>query len=100
MVEIGLKHNYRNLIYLSMTAYHRDIYNQSEQVIGLFDKSSYGWNPFTNSKSSVITDTPLHGDYGDSRGLEIELRSMFKSNFNFNINYSCLLYTSPSPRDS
>jgi len=88
MVEIGLKHNYRNLIYLSMTAYHRDIYNQSEQVIGLFDKSSYGWNPFTNSKSSVITDTPLHGDYGDSRGLEIELRSMFKSNFNFNINYS------------
>ena len=88
MVEIGLKHNYRNLLYLSMTAYHRDIYNQSEQVIGLFDKSSYGWNPFTNSSSSVITDTPLHGDYGDSRGFEIELRSMFSSSINYNINYS------------
>jgi len=88
MVEIGLKHNYRDLLYFSLTAYHRDIYNQSEQVIGLFDKSSYGWDPFTNSSSSVITDTPLHGDYGDSRGFELELRSMFSSLINININYS------------
>ena len=88
MVEIGLKHNFRNKIFLNLVDYHRDIYDQSENVIGLFDKSFYGWDPFTQSQSSVITDTPLHGDFGDSRGLEIEARTLFSKNLNIDMNYS------------
>jgi len=88
MVEIGLKHNFRDKLFFNLVAYHRDIYDQSENVIGLFDKSYYGWDPFTQSQSNAITDTPLHGDYGDSRGLEFELRSLFSKKLNFNLNYS------------
>ena len=40
------------------------------------------------SQSSVITDTPLHGDFGDSRGLEIEVRTLFSKNLNIDMNYS------------
>ena len=32
MVEIGLKHNFRNRIFLNLVAYHRDIYDQSEKM--------------------------------------------------------------------
>ncbi|OUX35471.1 MAG: hypothetical protein CBE24_00065 [bacterium TMED264] len=88
MIEIGLKHNFRNKLFFNIVAYHRDIYSQSENVIGLFDKSYYGYNPFTGAQSNAITDTPLHGDFGDSRGLELELRSQLSEKINFNINYS------------
>ena len=88
MVEIGVKHNFRDRLFLNLVAYHRDIYEQSENVIGLFDKSYYGWDPFTKSQSNAITDTPLHGDYGDSRGLEFELKTIFSKRMNININYS------------
>ena len=88
MVEIGLKHSFMDKAYLNLVAYHRDIYSQSENVIGLFDKSYYGYNPFTGSQSNAITDTPLHGDYGDSRGLEVEFRTLFSNSFNIDLNYS------------
>ena len=88
MVEIGLKHNFNDKAYINIIAYHRDIYSQSENVIGLFDKSYYGHDPFTGMQSNAITDTPLHGDYGDSRGLELEFRTLSQTGLNIDLNYS------------
>ena len=88
MMEVGLRHNFRNLLFFNAVVYYRDIYNQTEEPIGLFDKSMLGWDPFKNSQSNVITDTPLHGDYGDSRGIEIELRTLFSDNLTVDMNYS------------
>ena len=35
MVEIGFKHNFKDRIFLNFVAYHRDIYDQSENVTNL-----------------------------------------------------------------
>ena len=88
MFEVGLRHNFRNLAYLNLVAYYRDIYNQTEELIGLFDKSWYGWDPFKNKSANVIIDTPLHGDYGDSRGIEVEIRTLFSDRITLDMNYS------------
>jgi len=36
----------------------------------------------------VIIDTPLHGDYGDSRGIEVEIRTLFSDRITLDMNYS------------
>ncbi|MBL7111659.1 MAG: TonB-dependent receptor [Bacteroidales bacterium] len=88
MFEVGLKHNFSNFVVMNLTAYYKDIYNQTDDPLGLFDKSFYGWDPFTEKTSTVITDTPLPGDYGDSRGFEVNIKTLFSDKFVFSMNYS------------
>ena len=89
MFEVGVKHNFWDFAVLDVTAFYKDMFNQTQERIGLFDHLIYGYDPFkggvtaNQSYSSFLT-----GDYADARGFEITLRSLFSRNFMFNINYS------------
>ena len=89
MFEVGVKHNFWDFAVLDVTAFYKDMFNQTQERIGLFDHLIYGYDPFrggitaNQSYSSYLT-----GDYADARGFEITLRSLFSRNFLFSINYS------------
>ena len=87
--EVGVKHNFRNWAVLDVTAFYKDVFNQTEELVGIFDRRIYGWNPYKGQ----ITDTQFYtshlpGDYGDSRGFEINLRTLFSKGFSIDLNYS------------
>lgn len=87
--EVGVKHNFRNWAVLDVTAFYKDVFNQTEELVGIFDRRIYGWNPYKGQ----ITDTQFYtshlpGDYGDSRGFEINLRTLFSASFSIDMNYS------------
>jgi hypothetical protein len=89
MFEVGIKHNFEDLAVLDVTAFYKDVFDQTEERVGLFDRSVRGYDPFRNQISPNQTyATFLPGDYGDSRGFEISLRSLFSREFNIDLNYS------------
>jgi hypothetical protein len=89
MFEVGIKQNFEDIAVLDVTAFYKDVFDQTEERVGLFDRAVRGWDPFRNQVSpnqSYATFFP--GDYGDSRGFEISLRSLFSRQFNIDLNYS------------
>jgi hypothetical protein len=89
MFEVGIKHNFEEIAVLDVTAFYKDVFDQTEERVGLFDRSVRGFDPFRNQISanqSYATFFP--GDYGDSRGFEISLRTLFSQNINLDLNYS------------
>jgi len=89
MFEVGIKHNFNDIAVLDLTAFYKDVFDQTDERVGLFDRSVKGYDPFRNQISpnqSFAAYFP--GDYGDSRGFEISLRSLFSKIVNFDINYS------------
>jgi len=86
--EVGLKHNFQNLAVLAATAFYKDVFNQTDEYL-FFDHRIYGWDPFNNSTTpTAFYSSYLHGDYGDSRGFEINLRTLFSQDLTIDLNYS------------
>jgi len=72
-----------------ITGYYKDITNQTYPRAGLFDNRIYGYDPFRG----MITPNAFYvgnfpGDYGDARGLEIALNSLFSQNVRLDLNYA------------
>ena len=89
MFEVGFKQNFGDLAVLDITAFYKDVFEQTQERVGLFDHAILGYDPFREAVTSNQSyQTFLSGDYGDSRGFEISLRSLFSNNFNIDINYS------------
>ncbi len=89
MFEAGIKQNFEGIAVVDVTAYYKDVFNQTSERIGLFDHHIYGWDPFNNvTTPNNSYQTFLSGDYGDSRGFEISIRTLFSSIIFFDINYS------------
>jgi len=89
MFEAGIKQEFPDWAVLDVTAFYKDVFDQTEERVGLFDRYVKGVDPFTNTVSTNQSYTTfLPGDYGDSRGFEISLRTLFSKNFNLDLNYS------------
>jgi outer membrane receptor for ferrienterochelin and colicin len=89
MFEAGIKQEFEDWAVLDVTAFYKDVFDQTEERVGLFDRSVKGVDPFTGTVSTNQSyATFLPGDYGDARGFEISLRSLFSRNFNLDLNYS------------
>lgn len=89
MFEVGVKHNFWDWAVLDVIAYYKDFFNQTQERIGLFDHAIFGYDPFKEQiTANQSYQTYLSGDYADSRGIEIALKSLFSKHFMFDINYS------------
>ena len=89
MFEAGIKHNFEDFAVLDVTAFYKDVFDQTQERVGLFDRSVKGYDPFINQVSpnqSFASYFP--GDYGDSRGFEISFRTLFSRTINLDLNYS------------
>ena len=89
MFEVGFKQNFGDLAVLDITAFYKDVFNQTQERAGLFDHAILGYDPFRGAVTpNQSYQTFLSGDYGDSRGFEISLRSLFSNYINLDLNYS------------
>lgn len=89
MFEAGIKHNFGDIAVLDITAFYKDVFDQTDERVGLFDRSVKGWDPYRNSVSPNQSYAAFFpGDYGDSRGFEISLRTLFSRYINLDLNYS------------
>ncbi len=89
MFEAGIKHNFGDIVVLDITAFYKDVFDQTDERVGLFDRLVRGYDPFTkqiNANQSYAAY--FSGDYGDSRGFEISLRTLFNRYINMDVNYS------------
>ncbi|MFH1851758.1 MAG: TonB-dependent receptor [Candidatus Neomarinimicrobiota bacterium] len=87
--EVGVKHNFNDFAVLDVTAFYKDVFDQTEELFGIFDRRFHGWDPFTQETTPTRFYTGfLSGDYGDSRGFEINLRTLFSNDFTIDLNYS------------
>ena len=84
--EMGIKHHFENIAVLNITGFYKDVYDQTEQYAFL-DKNVYGVDPF-GRVSNLPFSSYFCGDYGDARGVEISLKSLFSRNFVVDMNYS------------
>ena len=89
MFEVGFKQNFGDLAVLDVTAYYKDVFDQTEERVGLFDRSILGYDPFRNRVNpNQSYGSFLSGDYGDSRGFEINFQTLFSQIIRFDANYS------------
>jgi hypothetical protein len=89
MFEAGFKQSFEGLAVLDLVAYYKDVFDQTQERIGLFDHHIYGWDPFNQvTTPNVSYQTYLAGDYGDSRGIEAALHTLFSEVLFLDINYS------------
>ncbi len=89
MFETGIRHNFYDIAVLDVTAFYKDVFDQTDERVGLFDRLVKGWDPYKNQVNpNQAYAAYFAGDYGDSRGFEISLRSLFSRYFNFDLNYS------------
>jgi len=89
MFEVGIKHNFGNFAVLDVTAFYKDVFDQNESRFNLFDRRIYGYNPFTGATTiNTFYVSNFPGDYGDSRGFEVSLRTLFSQLVTLDINYS------------
>jgi outer membrane receptor protein involved in Fe transport len=87
--EVGIKHNFGDLAVLDVTGFYKDVTDQTEPRVGLFDRSIYGFDPFTGRITpNVAYASYFPGDYGDSRGFEISFRTLFSRTYTLDVNYS------------
>jgi hypothetical protein len=52
MFEVGIKHNFEEIAVLDVTAFYKDVFDQTEERVGLFDRSVRGFDPFRNQISA------------------------------------------------
>jgi len=87
--EAGFKQSFEGIAVLDLVAYYKDVFDQTQERIGLFDHHIYGWDPFSGvTTPNASYQTYLTGDYGDSRGIEAALHSLFSKVLFFDVNYS------------
>ncbi len=89
MFEVGMKQNFDDFAVLDVTAFYKDVFDQTTERIGLFDHFVYGWDPIEKKTTpNVAYQTFIPGDYGDSRGVEISFRTLFSNVVTLDLNYS------------
>lgn len=89
MFEAGFKQSFTGVAVVDIVAYYKDVFDQTQERIGLFDHHIYGWDPINNvTTPNASYQTYLAGDYGDSRGFEVALHSLFSDVIFFDLNYS------------
>ena len=99
MFEVGIKHHFENFAFLGITAYYKDIYDQTSDREHGFDRLLYAYDPFINQTTPNVPFVSNYpGDYGSSRGFEITFRTLFSEHFVLDMNYS--LSTSSEGRSS
>ncbi len=87
--EAGFKQSFEGFAVIDLVAYYKDVFDQTQERIGLFDHHIYGWDPFNEvTTPNASYQTYLAGDYGDSRGIEVALHSLFSDVLFFDVNYS------------
>lgn len=87
--EAGIKQNFNNIGVLEVTAFYKDVFDQTEERVGLFDHSVYGYDPIEDRITpNIAYQTFLPGDYGDSRGFEITFKTSFSNYVVLDMNYS------------
>ena len=87
--EAGVKHNFEDIGVLEITAFYKDVFDQTSERVGLFDHSIYGYDPIQDRTTpNVSYQTFISGDYGDSRGFEITFKTAFSKNIALDVNYS------------
>jgi len=87
--EVGIKQNFGDFAVLDVTAFYKDAFNKSFSRAHLFDRRIYGYDPFLGSTTeNGFYASVFPGDYGDARGFETTLRTLFSSIFTLDINYS------------
>ncbi|MBN2092911.1 TonB-dependent receptor [candidate division KSB1 bacterium] len=85
--EMGIKKHFENIAVLNITAFYKDIFDHVERAEFL-DRSIYGINPYTGAESQLAYSSRFSGDYGDSRGVEVTLKTFFSQNLIVDLNYS------------
>ena len=88
--EMGIKHHFENLAVVNITAFYKDFYDQVERP-GFLDKGILGPNPYPKypkAENYGMYSSRMSGDYGDARGVEVSLKSLFSNFFVVDINYS------------
>jgi hypothetical protein len=89
MFEVGFKYDISDIAVLGVTAYYKDVFEQTEERIGLFDRVVKGYDPFNDRINPTAQyGAYFPGDYGDSKGFEISFRTLLSQLFTFDLNYS------------
>lgn len=89
MFEVGFKQNLGDLAVLDVVAYYKDVFDQTEERVGLFDRGIRGYDPFRDRiNPNQAYSSFFSGDYGDSRGFEINFQTLFSQYFRVDANYS------------
>jgi outer membrane receptor protein involved in Fe transport len=87
--EAGIKHNFEGIAVVDIVGFYKDVSDQTYPRQGIFDRRIYGYNPYTGGTTANTFYASLFpGDYGDSRGFEISLRSLFSQVWSIDVNYS------------
>lgn len=86
--EVGIAQQIGDLAVLNVTGFYKDVFDQVLPRVGLFDRSVFGYDPFLGQTSTVGFASNFSGDYGDARGFEVNLRSLFSQHVGFALNYS------------
>jgi hypothetical protein len=87
--EVGLTHHFAGWAVLDVTGFYKDVFDQTLPRQGLFDRTVYMYDPFRGATSpNVGFTTNLSGDYGDARGFEVNLRTLFSRHVTLSGNYS------------
>jgi outer membrane receptor for ferrienterochelin and colicin len=87
--EAGIKHDFEGIAVVDVVGFYKDVTDQTYPAIGIFDRRIYGYNPFTGgTTANTFYSSLFPGDYGDSRGFEISIRSLFSQVWTVDINYS------------
>ena len=84
--EMGIKHHFENLAVLNVTGFYKDVFDQHERP-GFLRDLVYSIDPFGRT-SNLPYSTHFSGDYGDARGVEASLKTLFSNDFIVNLNYS------------
>lgn len=89
MFEVGIKHHFENFAFIGVTAYYKDVYDQTSERLHGFDRLVYGYDPFIdNTTPNVPFISNFPGDYGSSRGFEVSFRTLLSEYFVLEMNYS------------
>lgn len=78
--EVGLAQEIGDLAVLNVVGFYKDVFDQVLPRVGLFDRIVE--LPSGNFVSN------FSGDYGDSRGFEVNLRTLFSEHVTVDLNYS------------
>ena len=86
--EVGIAQEFSDLAVLNVVGFYKDVFDQTLPRVGLFDRTVFSFDPFTGRNSNVGYVSNFSGDYGDARGFEVNLRTLFSRNASLDVNYS------------
>ncbi len=84
--EMGFKHHFEGLAVFNMTAFYKDIFDKVERP-GFLDNIIKTVDPWGRT-SYLGFSSRFSGDYGDARGIELSMKTLFSNDFVINLNYS------------